>query len=159
MEPLRTDEPLLPGSAKRAKDMDTAMLGGCAVFLTTAISSFGLAVWPHLVYSGAEKLATLRLCLLIGLLPSLILGIVAARQGRLAGACGFVGGALTTSVFLFLRLQQVFITAGSQTGPTPNYSPTAIYLLPLGWFVLALIVAAVTTPRIRDTGFGAENNS
>src|SRR5579863_8269193 len=105
MEPLRTDEPLPSGSTKPPKDMDTAMLGGCAVFLSTAVLAFGAAVWPHLLYSHAERIATLRMDLLLGLTPSLIVGVIASRQGGLAGACGFVGGALITSVFLFLRLQ------------------------------------------------------
>jgi hypothetical protein len=158
MEPLRTDEPLQPGSVKREKDMDAAMLGGCAVFLTTAVLAFGAAVWPHLAYANAEKITTLRMCLMLGLIPSLVIGIVAARQGGLAGACGFVSGALITSVFFFLRLQQVFITAGAQTGPTPNYSAATMYLLPLGWFLLSVLVAALVMPRIRDSGLGAENN-
>ena len=132
------------------------MLGGCAVFLTTAVLAFGAAVWPHLLYAHAERVATLRTDLLIGLIPSLLIGVIASRQGGLAGACGFVSGALITSVFLFLRLQQVFVTAGSQTGPTPNYSPATMYLLPLGWFLVALPVAAAVTPRIRQTGLGAE---
>jgi hypothetical protein len=158
MEPLRTDEPLPPGSADRAKDMDSAMLAGCTVFLTTALLAFAAAVWPHLVYPHAERVANLRMCLLIGLGPSLVVGVIASRQGGLAGACGFVSGALITSVFLFLRLQQVFITAGSHTGPTPNYSSATIYLLPVGWFLFALLVAAAAMPRIRYVGLGAEKN-
>ena len=156
MEPLRTDEQLTPGAVKRPQDMDAAMLGGCAVFLTTAVLAFGIAVWPHLVYANAEKVSTVRMCLLIGLTPSLVVGIIAARQGGLAGACGFVSGALITSVFFFLRLQQVFITAGARTGPSPNYSPATVYLLPLGWFLFAILVAAVAMPRIRYAGLGAE---
>ncbi|HLK16676.1 MAG TPA: hypothetical protein VKT78_17855 [Fimbriimonadaceae bacterium] len=156
MEPLRTDEQLAPGSTKRVQDMDTAMLGGCMVFLSTAVLAFAFAVWPHLAYPNAERATTVRMCLYIGLPPSLLIGIFAARRGGVAGACGFVGGALTTSVFFFLRLQQVFVTADSRTGPTPNYTQATLYLLPLGWFLFAVMVALVVTPRVRFSGLGAE---
>ncbi|MHB8637577.1 MAG: hypothetical protein ACYC96_14000 [Fimbriimonadaceae bacterium] len=156
MKPLQTDERLPPGSVKPPTDADAAMLGGCAVFLTVALLAFGVAVWPHLAYPAAYRVTTLRTCLLMGLGPAAVVGAVGARQGGLAGACGFVSGALITSVFLFLRLQQVFVTSGVRSGPIPNYSPAAIYLLPLGWFVLALAIAAVAMPRIRYRGLGAE---
>jgi hypothetical protein len=32
-----------------------------------------------------------------------------------------------------------------------------MYLLPLSWFLFALVVAAVAMPRIRYAGLGAEN--
>lgn len=134
------------------------MLGGCTVFLVVAFTSFGLAVWPHLLFPHAERAATVRMCLLIGLPPSLIVGLAGSRLGALAGACGFVAGAVTTGVFLFLRLQQIFVTADVQTGPKPDYPSAMMVLLPLGWFLIAVAAAAVATPRVRARGLGAENN-
>lgn len=158
MEPLKTDELLPPGAAKAPKDMDTAMLGGCSVFLVTAVVTFFVAVWPHLAYPHAEQLKVLRTCLLLGLPPSLVAGIIGARKGGLAGACGFVSGALTTGVFFFLRLQQIFVTAGAQTGPEPNYPSAVMYILPTAWFIVSVAIGFAATPRMKSTGLGAENN-
>ncbi len=157
MEPLKTDEKLPAGSRKTQPDMDTAMLGGCTIFIITSAGAYLLSVWPHFLYPTTDKAATLRLCSELGLIPSLFFGIVMARKFRLAGACGFVGGALTTSVFLFLRIQQVFVTAGSSQGPTPNYPVALMYLIPIGWVLLAIGVAFGVTPRERFQGLGATN--
>jgi hypothetical protein len=155
MEPLNTDEKLPAGFRKDQPDMDTAMLGGCTIFIITSAGAYLLSVWPHFLYPTTDKAATLRLCSELGLIPSLLFGIVMARRFRLAGACGFVGGALTTSVFLFLRIQQVFVTAGSSQGPTPNYPASLMYLIPIGWVALSILIAIVATPRERFQGLGA----
>jgi len=145
-EPLETDEKL-DTPVKRAPDMDAAMLFGCSGFVLTSIGGYLLSVWPFLVFSDTEKLTVLASAAAVGLIPAAILGIFATRKFRLAGACGFVGGALSTGIFLYLRLEQVFISALSRQAPTPDYPKITMYLVPLGWILTTAILSIAFLPK------------
>jgi hypothetical protein len=148
-EPLKTDEKL-SRKQKPAKDMDSLMLAGCTGFVGTSILSYGLAVWPFMVLQETQRAVTLGWGALLGLLPAAILGVVAARKFNLPGACGFVGGSMAMSVFLYLRLQQVMLAKGSTDLPHPDFPDSWGWAIPLGWLVLSVFLAVIALPRSTD---------
>ena len=148
-EPLETDE-RIEGSVKREPDMDTAMLFGCSGFVVTSIGGWALSVWPYLVFPDTEKLQMLFLASAAGLIPAAILGVIATRKFGLPGACGFVGGSLSTGIFLFLRIEQIFISALARQAPNPDYPRMMMYLVPLAWILVSAILALIFLPREKD---------
>jgi hypothetical protein len=145
-EPLKTDEKI-EGPVVRKQDMDAAMLFGCSGFVLTSIGGYILSVWPFLVFPDTEQIRMLGLAAAVGLIPAAVLGIVATRKFALAGACGFVGGALSTGIFLYLRIEQTFISALSRQAPTPDYPQMMMVLVPVSWVILCAILALVFLPR------------
>jgi hypothetical protein len=145
-EPLQTDEKV-DGPVVKQRDMDSAMLFGCSGFVFTSIAGYILSVWPFLVFPETEKLKMLGLAAVIGLTPAAVLGVFATRKFAIAGACGFVGGALSTGIFLYLRIEQTFISALSRQAPTPEYPQVMTYLVPLCWILIAAILALIFLPR------------
>lgn len=145
-EPLQTDEKL-DAPVAGPQDMDTAMLFGCSGFVGTSIGGYILSVWPFFAMRGTEYLHVLAITLALGLVPAAILGIYSSRKFGLAGACGFVGGAMTTGVFLFLRLQQVFLAARSDQAPTPNYPEILVTIIPLGWVLASVFLGILLVPK------------
>lgn len=145
-EPLRTDEKLDAPAAK-TRDMDAQMLHGCSGFLIAAVAGYALSVWPWFAFQGAEQLRVLALCALAGLVPAGALGIVATRRFGLAGACGFVAGAVTVSIFLYLRLQQVFVAALDRQAAQPDYPLALVYVVPAAWLCLVLFTALLCLPK------------
>lgn len=144
-EPLNTDEKLdKPG--KIAPDMDSVMLFGCSGFVFTSVGGYILTVWPYLVLQDSEKLARLGLCSCIGMLPAAVLGVASTRRFGLAGACGFVGGSMATAIFLYLRIEQTFISALARQAPKPDYPQILTYLVPLGWVIISVIFALIFLP-------------
>ena len=145
-EPLQTDEKLdIPVPKK--PDMDAAMLFGCSGFVFTSIGGYILSVWPFLAFHNTEQVQTLAVSGACGLVPAAILGVVATRKFALAGACGFVGGALSTGIFLYLRIEQTFIASIARQGPTPEYPPIMKYLVPFGWILVTAILSLIFLPR------------
>jgi hypothetical protein len=149
-EPLQTDEKI-DAPVKGPRDMDAAMLFGCSGFVITSLGGWALSVWPYLVFPDTEKLAMLGLASGAGLTPAAVLGVFSTRKFGLAGACGFVGGALSTGIFLYLRLDQIFISALARQAPTPNYPHLLVYLVPLGWILVATILALAFLPKEKDS--------
>lgn len=150
-EPLRTDEKL-SRKQKPAKDMDSLMLAGCTGFVGASILSYGLAVWPFMAFQETQRATTIAWGALLGLLPAAILGVFAARKFNLPGACGFVGGSMAMSVFLYLRLQQVMAGNASTDLPHPDYPESWGWMIPLGWLLLSIVLAVVALPRSPDGG-------
>jgi len=149
-EPLRTDEKL-PTKQKPPKDMDSVMLTGCTGFVFASLLTYFLGVWPFLAFQDTHLAAIMGLCALLGLVPATVLGIVAARKFELPGACGYVGGAMALSVFLYLRLQQVMLGKSSTDLPRPDYPESWVWAVPLGWLIFSVLVAVLAIPRI-DVG-------
>lgn len=148
-EPLQTDEKLeVPVVQKR--DMDSAMLFGCSGFVFTSIAGYVLSVWPFLIFQNTDQIRPLAISAATGFLPAAIIGVIATRKFGLAGACGFVGGGLSTGIFLFLRIEQTFIAALARQGPTPEYPPLMKYLVPSGWIVISAILALIFLPKERE---------
>lgn len=145
-EPLRTDEKLETPVARK-KDMDDLMVAGCSGFVAAALLTYFIAIWPFLVFSEAERWISLAKGAGFGLLPAALLGILAARKFGLPGACGFVGGAMATAIFLYLRLQQAFIAGEADQAPPPDYPRAFLALLPLAWLLIAFAIALAFTPR------------
>jgi len=148
-EPLETDEKI-DTPTKRAPDMDTAMLFGCSGFVITSIGGWALSVWPFLVLPDTERIAMLGLASAVGLTPAAILGILATRKFRLAGACGFVGGAMSTGIFLYLRIEQIFISAFARQAPAPDYPRAMMFLVPVAWVLVAAILALAFLPKEKE---------
>jgi hypothetical protein len=150
-EPLRTDEKL-PTKQKAARDMDSVMLTGCTGFVSASLLTYFVGVWPFMAFQDTHLAATLGLCALVGLLPATLLGVIASRKFELPGACGFVGGSMALSVFLYLRLQQVMLGKSSADLPRPDYPASWVWAIPLGWLVVSILVAVLTVPRIDPGG-------
>lgn len=145
-EPLQTDEKI-DNPEKGPRDMDAAMLFGCSGFVITSIGGWALSVWPFLVFPDTEKISRLALASAVGLIPAAILGIFATRKFGLAGACGFVGGALSTGIFLYLRIEQIFISALARQAPEPEYPHMVLFLAPSVWILIAAILALAFMPK------------
>lgn len=145
-EPLQTDEKL-DQPAKRAQDMDAAMLAGCTGFVGASLLTYVLAVWPWFVFDTTHRIATLGLCGLVGGGPAVVVGIVAVRRYGLAGACGFVGGGLATAIFMFLRLEQVVALRGDRRMPQPEFPDMWRWLVPVAYLAVVLLVVSVALPR------------
>lgn len=148
-EPLQTDEKL-DAPVEKAPDMDAAMLTGCSGFVFASVGGYILSVWPFLVFPDSEKLIRLATASGIGFVPASILGIIATRKFGLAGACGFVGAALATGIFLYLRLDEIFIGALARQAPTPDYPKMMSWLLPLAWILATAIIAIAVLPKEKD---------
>jgi hypothetical protein len=148
-EPLQTDEKL-EKPTKAGPDMDSVMLFGCSGFVLTSIGGYVLSVWPYFIFPDSEKLATIGLSSAVGLGPAAVLGVIATRRFGLAGACGFVGGSMATAIFLYLRVEQTFISALARQAPKPDYPQLLMYLLPLGWVLLSVILALLFIPDEKD---------
>jgi len=145
-DPLKTDE-RLSEPPPRVRDMDTQMMMGCSSFAVVAGLGFALAAWPHFLISETQKLAALGQASLLGLAPAALLGILASRRFGLPGACGFVGGALVTAVFLYLRLTQVLLTRYGDPAQLPEYPLAWSWMLPLAWVVACSGLALLFLPR------------
>lgn len=147
IEPLRTDEKI-EGKKVKTKDMDDVMLTGCSGFVGCSIGTFGLGVWPFLVFGSPEPVPpALLLAFPLGLIPALILGAYVCRKFGLASACGFVGGAMALGVFMFLISQRLTLAIFYASGAKHFYSPLVVYFIPVVWLVLALAVGYVFTPK------------
>ena len=123
------------------------MLFGCSGFVATSIGGYVLSVWPYLVFPKIYQLQGLEVASLAGLGPAAILGLVAVRYFRLAGACGFVGAAMATGIFLYLRIEESFIAGSAGRSPVPDYPRPMVYLVPLAWVLATAIMAIAFLPR------------
>jgi hypothetical protein len=133
--------------AETPKDMDTQMLFGCSGFVAASFSVYLLAVWPHAVWSQTHALAVLARCLIVGNGPALLAGLVWTRKFGLAGGAGVIGGSVASSVFLYLRLQQVMAFKGIPEAPQPEYPDSWAWLLPLAWVVLQVLAVVLVLPK------------
>jgi hypothetical protein len=154
IEPLQTDEKII-GGAPRPKSMDDLMLFGCTGFVLASITSYLLSVWPHFLMPAIDQLPTLLSCLAIGFVPSALVGGFASRRYGLPGACGYIGGALATGVFLYLRMEATFIGYEAKQTPQPEYPEALMYLVPLAWILasgfIGVLLAAVHHRRSEES--------
>ncbi|MGV3613720.1 MAG: hypothetical protein ACO1SV_00175 [Fimbriimonas sp.] len=140
-EPLQTDE-TLDEAAPKVRDTDTVMLFGCGAFVAGSLTVYFLSIWPFLAWSDVQRLRTLAMCVGAGLAPTVVFTAIMSRRFGLPGACGAIGGALTTAVFLYLRLQQAFTAAAARQDKPPDYPASLQTLVPLVW-VLAVALVGV----------------
>lgn len=146
LEPLQTDE-TLDKPVPKERDMDTVMLFGCGAFVAGAVTIYLLSIWPFFVWPDVHRLRTLALCIAAGLAPALIVAAISTRRFGLPGACGAIGGALTTAIFLYLRLQQAFIASAAKQDKPPDYPALLQGLVPLVWVLTVALVAVLLLPK------------
>lgn len=147
MEPLRTDEPLPPGTKIHKKDFENQIIGGCGAFVAGSMTFYFLSIWPFLVYQQIARARTLLESIALGLVPALIFGIILSRKAGLAGACGFCAGSITVAVFLYLRIHQVFLEYEARQGYKPMYPQFVEWLLPIGFAFLCVAIGMIVTPK------------
>jgi len=145
-EPLQTDEKL-DRPIPKARDMDGQMLFGCSGFVLASVGSYLLSIWPFFAFSNTDRLASLGLASALGFVPAFALGGVATRKFGLAGGCGAIAGALTSAIFLYLRIQQTFLSAAARQAPTPDYPAVLQWLVPTGWVLAVVLAASLLLPR------------
>jgi hypothetical protein len=145
-EPLNTDEKV-EGSSPRVRDMDAQMLFGCSGFLLASLGGYVLAVWPFFLFQETQRLSTLATSCAAGLGPAAVLTGFLARKFGLAGACGAVGGAIATAMFLYLRINQVFLGWMARQIPEPEYPPMMQWMLPVSWILVVLLIGLTIAPR------------
>ncbi len=66
------------------------------------------------------------------------------KKALVCGAGGFIGGVLTSSTFLYLRLDQYFALRAVKEAPQPEYPSAWTYLVPLAWFLTSAVVVALS---------------
>ena len=145
-EPLNTDEKL-EGPIKKERDMDTHMLIGCSGFLIAAIGGYLLGVWPYVAIQNTYAMSNLLTAAALASLPQWTLGCIVTRRFGISGACGFVAGSVCVGIFLYLRLQQLFISARIQQSPTPEFPEGFVYMVPLLGFLLAAFLSIAFLPK------------
>ncbi len=122
--------------------MDAVMLAGCSGFIIAAFLTYGLAIWPFFVFPEIYLVKTLATCGALGLLPSMIVGLVMSKRMSLPAAAGWVGGALATAIFLYLRLDQLTALRNSNLPGEPEYPGNWAVIIPLTWLVINVSLAA-----------------
>lgn len=145
-EPLQTDEPL-EGPAPKVRDLDSVMLAGCSTFVTTSILGYLLAIWPFFAIPNTHLAVNLGVACAAGMLPALVLTILATRRIGLAGACGGLSGAMACGIFLFLRMDQLMLGFTVRDLPRPDYPPSWAWIVPLAYVVITLVVGIVFLPK------------
>lgn len=125
------------------KDMDTLMLTGCFGFVFISILCYLSSIWPYFLWLESYRYETLVLCSLAGLLPTALMGAIGSRKFGIPGAAGFVASAMTTAVFLYIRITEVFVGADAQRSPVPNYPRFLCFLMPTVWILFSVLVALV----------------
>lgn len=145
-EPLNTDEKL-DEAAPREKDVDTVMLIGCGGFILAAVISYVMAIWPYFAFPEVHLMKGLAFSCALGFIPTLIFGAYVTRRHGLAAACGFVGGGMTTAIFLFLRLTEVQLRRGSRDMGQPDYPSSWVWIIPLVWLIVVFATAMLFIKR------------
>jgi hypothetical protein len=123
------------------RDLDSQMLAGCTAFVFVSMVAFGLSLWPFFAWPELWRTSNLALCCAVGFVPSAVLGAVFARRGGIPGASGYVAYAMAFSAFLYLRLEQIRMSALAQQTPELDYPAILGALIPLGWLLVSLFIA------------------
>jgi hypothetical protein len=126
----------------RERDMDTHMLFGCSGFVLASFGSYVVAVWPFFVWMDAHMLAPLGTALAAGLPAAFVFGGIVSRKFGIAGAAGFIGGMVSTSIFLYLRFEQVFLEADAQRIPPPEYPSWFQWLVPFLCLASSILISS-----------------
>lgn len=155
-EPLRTDEKL-EEKQKKGPDMDREMLFGCTSFVLASFVVYGASVWPFLVFADIWRIQILLAASAFGFVPAYVLTALGSRKYGIAAACGALGGAMATCIFLFLRLDQVNLGNTVWDLPKPEYPPSWQWLLPVG-HLLATVAIMLACLR-KDQLLGERNAS
>ncbi len=122
--------------------MDAVMLAGCSGFIIAAFLTYGLAISPCFLGPAIEMVQTLATLGALGEPPCLNVGLVMSKRMSLPAAAGWVGGALATAIFLYLRLDQLTALRNSNLPGEPEYPGNWAVIIPLTWLVINVSLAA-----------------
>lgn len=141
-EPLQTDEKL-ETPAPTERDTDTVMLVGCTGFVVSSLITYVIAIWPFFLFTETHRLLQLAQCALLGLLPALLFGAYVTRRFGLASAAGFIGGGLSATIFLYLRLLEVNLRRVQRGLEQPDFPESWVWLAPFAWVLMLFLVVAI----------------
>lgn len=141
---IKTDEHV-PGASKREKDFETQIMRGCAATVVLSVLVYGITIWPFFALPE-HTVEGLFAILAFGMIPSTILGVFAIRKIGYGGFSGFVGGALTSAAFIYLRLQQTMLAKVNPNLPAVEYPERWVWLVPLAWVLFAIVVGLIACP-------------
>ncbi|MCG9895872.1 MAG: hypothetical protein MH204_10405 [Fimbriimonadaceae bacterium] len=157
LDPLRTDEKRDDPAAYPRKDFEGQMMSGCMTIGLGSVISYVLVAWP-LFFVPEYSIQGLLQWAGLGVVPLLIFGAVLCRRFGLAGAAGFVGGAIPGAVFLYLRLNQTLARGLIPDLPKAEYPESWVGFLPLLFILLCLLWAGFLVPG-REFRTEAEQDS
>lgn len=123
--------------------MDDHMLFGCSGFVATSVGCYLLAAWPFFVWLDISSLHMLAVVASLGLPIAFVIGALSGWKFGLAGSAGFVCGMVAVAVFLYLRLEYIFVGALVQQNPEPEYPVWTQWFLPTMVVALALALSAI----------------
>lgn len=153
-ERLETDEPISPDAAStKARDFEGTLMTGCGVILVSSVLTYLMSFWPfaavpHHTVSGLVQ------ALALASLPTWVFGAILARKFGMAGASGFVGGALCSAIFIYLRLQMVTSVRGDRTLPQPEYPDRWAVIIPVAWLLASAAAMMLFLPSWFDKDEG-----
>jgi hypothetical protein len=141
IEPITTDEKIDGPAAKKKKDFEAHLMGGCMVIVISSVLVFGMSIWPFIPFPE-YSVQGLKQIALFGAVPALVFAAIVSFRFGLAGGAGSVGGALAATIFIFLDLQQTMLGHMTVDLPEPEYPERWVWMVPLG-YVLAFVVVAL----------------
>ncbi len=147
-EPLQTDEPI-ERHTRRIKDFESSLMSGCATIVLGSLITYGLTIWPFFVFEE-YRVSGLAMAMATGAGVAAVFGMICTRKFGLAGASGFIGGAMASAIFIYLRLQQTVAVRGHHDYLQPEFPDRWSWLTPLAWFLAALAVALLFLPKEQE---------
>jgi hypothetical protein len=144
-DPIRTDEKLKK-PVKKKTDFEAHLMTGCMVICISSFLVLGIAVWPFFSFEE-HTVEGLKMISLFGLLPAVLFGGIVTWKFGLAGSSGMIGGAMTASIFMYLKLAQTALGKQVVDLPAPEYPVRWAWLLPLS-FLLAAVTIGLTTASL-----------
>ncbi len=123
--------------------MDDHMLFGCSGFVATSVGCYLMAAWPFFVWLDIYTLRMLATTLALGLPVAFVAGAISGWKFGLAGSAGFVCGMVVVAVFLYLRLEYIFVGASIRQTPEPDYPGWTQWFLPVMVVALAVALSAI----------------
>ncbi len=137
---------------------DRQLMGGCASFITTSLVCYCLSIWPFIFADDLWTSAGFLRAMGLGFVPTTVFGIVSSRRFAVPGACGWVAAALTTAIFLLVRIQNLFTAGDSRQFPMPVFSRDLIWIVPIGYVLTVITLSLIVLPR-HATGLTPETES
>lgn len=130
--------------------MDDHMLFGCSGFVATSVGCYLLAAWPFFIWLDVSSLRMLATVGSLGLPVAFVIGALSGWKFGLAGSAGFVCGMVAVAVFLYLRLEYIFVGAIVQQNPEPEYPVWTQWFLPAMVVALAVVMSAIVLSFFND---------
>ncbi len=141
---LKTDEKLTEPQ-RRLKDFEGQLMVGCGVVVVVSLFTYVLSVWPFFRFPEYEISGLITIAV-IGGVPATILGAIAVRRCGVPGTSGFVGGAMASAVFMYLRLRETMLAKLNPDLPQPEYPERWAWMVPLAWVLWTVAVSLILMP-------------